>query len=236
MQAAPKIDPTPHDAETVVANQTAATKVGPPPMAAPSLSELEDLLYDLLASGGDFDFSSELLERIQGFLHEHARQRKTQAQFLAFFEQNKLSTRPERPNLLSLPVLDHASRNAARTPPLLTPTAARQPESPQEHQIPAMAAAIEPRSRLGWAWAALGFGAVSGMLALGVAAVIELRAELTHLNASVARSAMEIEQLRSETERLRKDLQTHANAAVRTEHNTDLLLESLVSPLMRNSR
>lgn len=210
------------------ASHTAATKVGagPAPVAttAPAINELEDVLYDLLAAG-DLSVNGAQLELIQEFLHEHARQRKTQEQFVAFFEAHGLSMRPERPNLFALPQVE--SRNAARTPVLLPES---QPAAPVEPII------VESRSRFGWVWAALGFAAIAGSLALGASAVMVMRAELDRMNASVAHTEIELEQLRAETERLRAIVQSNSAALQNTERDTRLLLQTFAAPIAQNSR
>lgn len=218
-----------NDSETF-ASHTAATKVGPapvPPSATPSIHELEDVLYDLLAAGGDLSVNGAKLELIQAFLHEHARQRKTHEQFVAFFEQHGLSMRPERPNLFALPHVDSAARAAARTPLLL-------PEPQQA--APVEPIIVESRSRFGWVWAMLGFAAMAGALALGASAVVVMRAELERMNASVAHTEIELEQLRAETERLRAMVQSNSAALQNTERDMRLLLQTFVQPIAQNSR
>ena len=210
---------------------TAATKVGPapaPPVTiTPAIGELEDVLYDLLAAGGDLSVNGAKLELVQAFLHEHARQRKTQEQFVAFFEEHGLSMRPERPNLFALPQVDSSARAAARTP-LLLPDAP--PAAPVEQII------VESRTRFGWVWATLGFAAIAGSLALGASAVVVMRAELDRMNASIAHSEIELERLRAETERLRAIVQSNSAALQNTERDTRLLLQTFATPIAQNSR
>lgn len=213
------------------ASHTAATKLGPgpaptPPTTTPSINELEDLLYDLLAAGGDVSVSAAQLEQIQAFLHEHARQRKTHEQFVAFFEQHGLSMRPERPNLFALPQVE--SRSPARTPVLI-------PE-PQPPAAPAEPIIVEARSRFGWVWAALGVSAIAGSLALGASAVVVMRGELDRMNASIAHTEIELEQMRAETERLRAIVQSNSAALQNTERDTRLLLQTFAPPIVQNSR
>ena len=203
----------------------------------PGLNELEDGLFDLLASGGiDSSLSHEKLEAIQSFLHEHAREHKTHEQFVAFFEQQALPLHPERPNLLALPLVDARSRNA-RAPLLHTPLVEEAPE-PLEIAAPA---ALQPAaisgSRRGstWLWG-LGFGVVAGILALGIAAVIELRSELQQLRAETTLAALLLEQLRAETERLRAHTEENGQALSRTERKTQLLLQTVGAPLAEHAR
>ena len=211
------------------ASHTAATKVGPaaaPPSAtAPAINELEDVLYDLLAAGGDLTVNGAQLEQIQAFLHEHARHRKTQEQFVAFFEEHGLSMRPERPNLFALPQVE--SRSAARTPMLLPEP---QPDASAEPII------VEARTRFGWVWATLGIAAIAGSLALGASAVMVMRTELDRMNASVAHTEIELEQMRAETQRLRAIVESNSAALQNTERDTRLLLQTFAAPIAQNSR
>jgi hypothetical protein len=210
---------------------TVATKVGPfpspaPAAASPSIPELEDVLYDLVA-GGDLNLTSDKLELIQEFLHEHARQRKTHEEFVGFFQLHALSMRPERPNLFALPLVD--SRNAARAPMLYTP------DLEAAAAVEAEPIVVE-RSRFGWVWPALGFAAIAGALALGASAVVVMRAEIDRVNASVAHTAIELEQLRAETQQLRAIIQANSAAVQNTERDTRLLLQTIASPIAQNSR
>lgn len=196
------------------------------PPAPPSLSELEDQLYDLLATGvADASLPSGVLDAAQAFLHQHARERKSQADFMTFFEQHGLALRPERPNLLALPVLEVRGR-AAETPALETLQAA---EPPMEVEL---AAAISRKRVSPWVWA-IGFAAISGMTACLVMMLLESRAEFTRVHAEAAQLAANVEQLRLETQSLRAELKATAQ---RTEHDTQLLLRAFASPLDLNSR
>ena len=70
---------------------TAALTVG---RGAVSESQLLDVLYEILAQGGDAQ--GELTAGdIEAFLHEHARAPKSTAEMLAFFERFELSTDPQ---------------------------------------------------------------------------------------------------------------------------------------------
>ena len=231
-------DVSPNDAETVVgSHQTlanaSATKIGHPPAAplspVPSLHELEDVLYDLLAAGGDLNVSTEKVELIQVFLHEHSRQRKSHAQVVSFFETQGLSMRPERPNWFALPIVDSSSRAGTRTPPLLT----AEPELDAAVAEPMLA---DARQRFAWIWPALGCAAICGALALGASAIVVMRSELVRMNAAVQQSTIEIEQLRAETERLRAIVQSNSVAAQHAERDTQLLLQTLAAPIAQNSR
>jgi hypothetical protein len=195
------------------------------------------LLFDLLASGGiDSSLSHDKLEAIQAFLHEHARERKTHEQFVAFFGQQALPLQPERPNLLALPMVDSRSRSA-RAPLLLEPAPMMESELEELPLLlePAADSGKGRMSPLSWLWA-LGFGVVAGLLALGIGAVVELRSELQQLRAEATHGSLQLEQLRAETERLRLQTQDNGQALSRTEQKTQLLLQTVAAPLIENSR
>jgi len=243
MQAASVVTPTP--AAALTSTDASQTPSGAQPTAkpAPGLNELEDVLFDLLASGGiEPSLSHDKLDVIQTFLHEHARERKTHEQFVAFFEQHALPMQPVRPNLLALPVVDARSRSA-RAPLLIDPAPDTAPLMAAQSLAPAAletfapaAVSGKPASRSsGWLWA-LGFGAIAGLMALGIGAVIELRSELQQLRAEATHGALELEQLRTEVGRLRAQVQETGHAVTRTEHKAQLLMQTVASPLVDPSR
>ena len=199
------------------------TPAAPPPV--PTLSELEDQLYDLLATGvADANLPSTVLDAAQAFLHEHARDRKDVTAFLAFFEKHGLALRPERPNLLALPQLE--VRGRAIETPVLEPMHA---EPPMEVEL---AAAISRKRVSPWVWFA-GFAAISCMTGALVFMLLELRAEFARVHLEAAQLTANVEQLRLETQSLRAELKATAQ---RTEHDTQMLLRAFASPLDLNSR
>src|SRR5688572_4012749 len=97
--------------QAVAPSLASPTPATPPVREPPTLGELEDQLYDLLATGvADANLPGAVLDAAQAFLHEHARDRKDVSEFLAFFEKHGLALRPERPNLLALPQLEVRGR------------------------------------------------------------------------------------------------------------------------------
>jgi hypothetical protein len=203
--------------------------------SVPELNELEDLLYDLLATGtADPNVARHVLDATQAFLHEHARERKTQRQFVEFFEKHALPLRPERPNLLALPALDTRGR-ASEAPVLL-------PEPPRYEPLAIAlsaadggeAARTEPRRR-DWAWL-LALAAIGCTTALAIAGMLELQGELGRLHHEAAQNASLLEQLRSETQSLRVQVKDANEALQQNQRDTQLLLRAFSSPLNINSR
>jgi hypothetical protein len=187
---------------------------------APALADLEDLLYDILASGADPNLGSKTLEAVQLFVHEHARNKKTHAEFVAFFEAQSLSMLPERTALMALPPLEARGR-AAETPSLTA-----LPRAPE----PAFVTTAAARSKGVWVWAALA-AAVSGMATLTYFAALEVRAEFAQVRSEAERNAAELQRARAETEALRAELRMKALRLEQVEHKTDVLLQSFGSPL-----
>ncbi|MEY4578430.1 MAG: hypothetical protein RL701_3133 [Pseudomonadota bacterium] len=217
------------------------TGSGPVPKApaAPPLTELEDLLYDLLDCGpADPSLGQEKLAAIRAFLHEHARERKSHAQFVTFFEDHTLSMQPERPNALAMPM------NSARHMPVddalalefATPSAEPEVEAEivtEPEPLPVAAMSRKPSQR--WIWA-LGCAAVCGIIALVAASIISMRDEIARLNTQVISSAQRLEQLRSETDRLKVSVEDSHRTEQRTEHDTQPPVPSALDPVDTNSR
>jgi len=169
-------------------------------------------------------------EEIQAFLHEHARERKTHAQFVAFFEAQALPMQPERPSSLVLP------RSTSKNPALDVPLALELQEA-QAAWRPAAPAAISSSSgtRAPWLWA-IGFAIVCILLGLGVVSLMALRDELARLHVQVVHSAQRLEQLQSETSQLRALVDDSNRAVQRTGRDAELLLRTLTAPTPASSK
>jgi hypothetical protein len=210
--------------------QTALTPLTPSAIG-PSLVDLEDLLYDILASGADPNLSTETIEAVQLFVHEHARSKKTQAEFLAFFAEQSLSTQPERSALMALPPLEGRGR-AAETPQLTS--------LPQQNDPPLSVAeaVFVPDASTGlrvWTVVAI-FAAVSCVAGAAAYAFFDVREELAAMQSEAALNSAALTSARAETETLRADLRAQAERLEHAEHNSDLLLQSFASPLDPNSK
>jgi hypothetical protein len=201
----------------------------------PSVAELEDLLYDILASGADPSMPPDTLAAVQTFIHEHARGRHTRAEFLAFFAQHKLSTAKEDTLTFALPPMDPREPRSA-------PLETTQPENSEAIAV-AQAVASEPAitkapmrsAGLAWIWAAalVALAAISGVAYF---AVVLARAELERVRSEARANAALIERVQAETANLRQSVQQNAELVRRVDHKSELLLQTLVSPLDPNTR
>jgi hypothetical protein len=213
-------------AAAIETNTSPSTPVGTSTSLAPALADLEDLLYDILASGADPNLGGKTLEAVQLFVHEHARSKKTHAEFVAFFEAQHLSMQPERTMLMSLPPLESRGR-AAETPAL-----AALPRAPEPAFV---TTAASGRGKSILLWAVLS-AAVSGMAGLACYAMLEVQDEFAQVRDEAARSAAELQSARAETETLRSELRKNAALLHEVEHKSDVLLQSFGSPLDPNVR
>jgi hypothetical protein len=214
-----------------------ASVLTPSAPPAPSQSELEDMLFDILATGSvDPEISTSTLGAVQNFLHEHARERRPIEAFVAFFAQHGLSLQPQRTNLLlTLPPIEVRGR-ATETPQLIVPSPL-EPETVVVTALPAdprapsslVPAAISgKRQRLVWA---LGVAAIGGMLALLTNQLFELRAQLERAEADAGANAAALEELRSSNNRLRNDVLRNAQRVDVLDKQHEELLRSFGTPL-----
>lgn len=226
MQAMPIVVPVPSSAPTPASA----------PESVPELNELEDLLYDLLATGtADPNVAGSAIDATQMFLHEHARERKTHRQFVEFFEKHGLPLRPERPNLLALPALD--SRGRASEAPILMPEPPRfepLPIAPPAADSGKVVVTTDTRRR-DWPWL-IALAAIGCTTALAVAGMLELQGELGRLHTEAAQNANLLEQLRSETVSLRAQVKDANQALQQNQRDTQLLLRAFSSPMNIGSR
>jgi hypothetical protein len=219
--------------EGLTSGQVGVSKALPP---EPTVLELEDLLYDILASGADPSLPAGTLEAVQTFLHEHARSKHTQAEFVAFFTSHNLSMVRDTGFGLSLPPMD--LRAPMRVPePVVEPEAPTQaaprpvalPLEPDPIEVAPVAIAPAPRrSRaLDWAFAAAALAAISG----GAIYAITAQAELERVRAEQRATAETLARVQTELTRLRGSVEQSKELSRNADHKTELLLRSLVSPL-----
>jgi hypothetical protein len=203
----------------------ATPKLTPTSPVGPSVADLEDLLYDILASGFDPNLPAATLEAVQVFVHEHARSKKSQAEFLAFFEAHALPMRAERPSLLALPPLEMRGR-AGESPELTL--------MPQSADPPLMQPAAYGGKRLGiWMAACV---TLTALIGLGYFATLQVRDEFARARAQAAQNAAALANVRAEAETLRAALRDNAQVMQRVEQKSELLLQSMASPLDPNAR
>ncbi len=196
------------------------------PSNEPTMEQLEDALYDILATGVDPGAAPGALEAAQALLHAHARSRKSPAELYAFFQ------------AYGLPVVsDRLPAGALGALPALPSTPAQhmamQP-SAAGYASPSMVGMMQApaRSQL-WLWTVaagvlIGLGAAIG---LGVATITGLRDELHSVRAQAMSSAQTLQQVQSQAEVLRGDLRENAALVQRADKKSDLLVRSLLSPL-----
>lgn len=226
--------------ELQVGSEFAVATVTPPEPEEPSVSELEDLLYDILASGADPSFAEGTLEAVQTFIHEHARSKRTRAEFLAFFAGHGLSTAKEDTLTFALPPMEpRETREETHEPAPALPERqeSAQPIEPGWAPAPAQIAPPAPRrtvwAPLAWVAGIVALAAISGGAYL---AVTLARAELSRIRSEARANAALIERVQAEAANLRQSVQQNAEDVRRVDHKSELLLQTLGSPLDPNTR
>jgi hypothetical protein len=218
--------------EGLTLGQVGVSQALPP---EPTVLELEDLLYDILASGADPSLPAGTLEAVQTFLHEHARSKHTLPEFVAFFTTHKLSMVRDTGFGLSLPPLE--LRAPKRAPelepePELPTRAAPLPVSLEPEPIEVAPVAAEPVARRGntalWAAAAAVLAAISGG---AICAAVSAYSELESVRAEQRATAETLAQVQTEITRLRGSVEQSKELSRNADHKAELLLRSLVSPL-----
>jgi len=212
--------------------------------SAPSYTELEDLLYDLLSSGPfDPSLGQDKYDAIQSFLHEHARENKTHAQLIAFFEEHGIEMQVPPPNPLAMPqprsshIRDmplnlNWSEGSHQTPqstqPSYTPPARPAPQAVQPHSRPKRTAVARTSGVhvAPFLWM-INISALSALAALLTLACWSVRDELMQLRAYAEHTSRSLSQLRADTDRLRQTLEETQSALQSSERHTQLLLQSL---------
>jgi hypothetical protein len=216
--------------EGLASGHVAVSPVSPP---EPSALELEDILYDIVASGADPNLPAGTLEAVTAFLHQHARTKHSLAEFKAFFVEHKLSMVKDTGFGLALPPmmeLRAASRAIERAPErTLAPVALPEPEPIEVAPVAVAEAARQSRVAI-WASAAAVLAALSGGAFWAAASA---RAELEQVRAEQRAAMQALERVEAEAASLRENLDRNAELARSIDHKTDLLLQSLVSPLDR---
>ena len=135
----------------------AAKSIQSEPIAARiDVQAMQDLLYDILATGLDAEQASVPIDTVERFLHEHARTAKSPAEFAAFFAQHGLTVSGRAPRPAALVALPPIQRPVQAEAPVLkfpvelaSPTGARDPLSFESTFPPAFAsaAAVAPAAR-----------------------------------------------------------------------------------------
>jgi hypothetical protein len=203
---------------------------------------MQDLLYDILATGIDAERSDVSVETIERFLHEHARSAKTLAQFRAFFAQHGLTGRiaaPNAPDIASLPPLLRVEKPAPkveltpgeplRAQPALVAASDADDSHPVRFDLPPPLPSGRPRAgrHLASLAIALGFLVVGASVYAGALHLLEMRAELARSEAKAHENRALIESLRAQAVGLESSLAANGELIQRMEQKSDLVLESL---------
>lgn len=202
----------------------------------PTVLELEDMLYDILASGADPNLPAGTLEAVQTFLHEHARSKRALAEFVAFFTKHKLSMARDTGFGLGISALDlrTPARISAPDPELeLEATRAatqglRLPDPEPIEVAPVEVVRVTRHVSVWWAAAAVVLAAISGG---ALFAALTSHSELERARAEQNAMSVKLAQMQSEVARLRGSVEQTAQTAQTAEHKSELVLQTFGSPL-----
>jgi hypothetical protein len=212
----------------------ATATVYPDPHAlAADVQAMQDVLYDILATGIDPEQNDVPSAEIERFLHEHARSPKSLLEFRAFFAQQGLSVRARpmhQPAALALPPIERAEATAVAALPV-DPDAGRADPEPRttSHAL----AAPAPRGRLGLMlkWAAfVGVSAALGFAGFcGYTTIAELRAALDRSSFAHQQDREAIQALRDHAAILESSVTTTGELVQRMDQKNELVLQSLLT-------
>lgn len=194
----------------------------------PTEQQLEDALYDILAVGVDPTAEPRSLEAVQRFVHEHARSRRTHAELLAFFERHGLPYLPERHRAAApqfvLPPVEPALAVGGFEP---VPVSAHAAGSAQR------------ASRAPWFVVAGAIAAVVVVVAAGAfahVALSDMRAELARVRSESTAQARDLSLVQADAAALRSATQENSDLMRKVDRKSDVLIQSLLSPLDPSQR
>lgn len=219
-----------------------------PSVPTAEVRAMQDVLYDILATGIDPEQTNVPIEAIEQFLFEHARAAKTREQFRAFFAEHGLT--------VSAPQLAEAVRSVAPLPPISRAAdelpkprlavAARVADEDDDESVAelpphlslvpaaaAPAAALRTGARTGLiaTWVTLGCLTIAvGILAAGSYVMVnELRAEVQRTAHQGQQDRAELKALRDHAAGLESSVAATGELVERVDQKSDLLLESLLT-------
>jgi hypothetical protein len=201
------------------------------------LQAMQDVLYDILATGVDAEPASASVEAVERFLHEHARSPKSPAEFAAFFARHGLtvSGRASRPSpVVALPPIQRPLQ--AEAPMLKFPVELAATEDAADEALlrgapfAPHALAKRPsslRSLLVWASALAALVALSAVSYVGYVTITDLeqRLDRSHQAAQADREA--IQALEDQQVDLESNVAASAQIIERMDHKSDLILETI---------
>jgi len=227
----------------------AAKSISSEPIAARvDVQAMQDVLYDILATGVDAEQASVSIEAVERFLHEHARTAKSPEEFAAFFARHGLTVSGHAPRPVAVVALPPIQRPVQPEAPVLkfpvelTSSAGSQDASPLDSPFvpvtPMMASAPVARPStlrvvLAWAGAAAALAALAALGYVGYLGFVtidnlEHRLDQTHAAAQADRQV--IHALEHQQVDLQSDLAASAQLIERMDQKSDLILESVQPP------
>ncbi len=200
---------------------------------------MQDVLYDILATGMDTEQVDAPTEQIERFLFEHARSPKSGSEFEAFFAQHGLTVRRG-----SAPAADTGFALPPLEPPPVDESAAVLALAGEDdlgvdeartgqHSTFSQPGVAAPRP-----WAMRMMGAALLVLCLGLAAIAwvghgiiqELRGDLDRAEVRGAQQEQVIDQLEGRAAGIQSSIEANGQLIHRMEQKSDLLIDSLVKP------
>lgn len=204
---------------------------------------MQDVLYDILATGIDMDQTDVPIDEIEMFLFENARGAKSREEFRAFFAKHGLSLRtgfPQGPVGLALPPIERGSDQEA---PLATlPVELAVTSFERAHAVarpllpPAMPAVFAARaSRISIGSVALWLALACLTAGLGVVAtrgdetIAALRAEVQRTQQQGQRDRDTLEAMRDDAAYLESSVAATGELVQHMDEKSDLVLETLLA-------
>lgn len=206
---------------------------------------MQDLLYDILATGVDAEQASVSIEAVERFLHEHARTAKSPEEFAAFFARQGLTVsgrsprpaavaalppiqRPVQPEapVLKFPVELASSPGSHDAVPLDSPFAAVAPFAPA---APA-ARARNLRAYLAWGTAAAAMAALGALGYVGYVTIADLEQRLDQTHAAAQADRQVMHALEHQQVNLESNVAASAQIIERMDQKSDLILDSIQPP------
>jgi len=218
----------------------------PPSLGMPArdVQAMQDVLYDILATGLDSEQAQIPLDAVERFLHEHARSAKSQDEFRAFFAQLGLtvSSRAIKPPPVALPPIE---RPLLDDPPVAKfPVELARPEPlPQgsgfARQLPDdLELEIKPRRTQAWVWGALILvaGGVSALAYHGYSVITRLEHRLEQADSASRDDRAALDELKTKTAGLESNVAASGEEIQRVDDKSNMIIQSLISDQTRKPR
>jgi hypothetical protein len=216
----------------------AAKSISSDPLAARiDVQAMQDLLYDILATGVDAEQASVSVEAVERFLHEHARAAKSPAEFASFFARQGLTVcgRSPRPAVVvELPPIQRPLQPEA--PVLKFPVELGASEDAADEALlrgapfAPHARAARPsglRSVLVWGGVCAAALALGGLAYVGYLTITDLERRLDRTHAAAQADREAIQALEHQQVDLESNVAASAEIIERMDHKSDLILESV---------